>query len=678
MSLFPDSTWLVQLSPGVRGGILARTTIFTTIAAGASESTIQTALNACPSGQAVKLSEGTYTITSGLKVKAGTTLRGTVNAFGVSVTILQYTGTGSIYLVEAASGPSLGSPITVTGTPTFGGSSITVSSVSGLSVGDVFWINHLNPTGVTTQGYSQNGTWLGEDTPTRVMAQGNRITAINGLTLSLERPLYTAFTNTPQIRKLSNYIEGVGIEDLDCRKTQTTGSQANIRLYGCVNSWIKNCRGSGIQHQGIYLWRSYACTVAFCDMDASNASWNHDSGRSYTYSLYGYNSDHHIYSNISRGGRHSVVFEGGGSGCVIEYNASIAPFNITAGTSGEYMTEDYGTHGAHPFMNLFQYNYGTRFSHDNTFGSSGRNGLYRNRLTNESSAYTSRATTLGMEYCYDIQANNGITGHGNWAIGNILCQTGDPVGTQGGTRLGVNGQDNRAMNAIRLGFLRPDGRNAANTNNNGLTDSGVATNTWMHGNWDAIGNAIVWDPTNSDHTLIDCMYGSTKPSYFGNLSWPPFDPNTPLSASASLLKLPVGYFLANGVYPPPDSGNPPTVVSAVLSANGTTFTITLSGTVTVNTSTGFALTASGGAVSLSYASGSGSSALVYTASRTIYAGETLSLAYTTVANGIEDASGNDLASFTGFSSTNSSTQNVPIVSSPVRSRSHSRGFGFFR
>jgi hypothetical protein len=114
---------------------------------------------------------------------------------------------------------------------------------------------------------------------------------------------------------------------------------------------------------------------------------------------------------------------------------------------------------------------------------------------------------------------------------------------------------------------------------------------------------------------------------------------------------------------PPADTTAPTVTGATLAANGTTLTIVLSesGTTGAGGNGGFALTASGGAVTLSYASGSGSGTLVFTASRTILSGETLSLAYTQPGNGWEDAAGNDLATFTGQAVTNSSTQTGAVV-----------------
>lgn len=103
---------------------------------------------------------------------------------------------------------------------------------------------------------------------------------------------------------------------------------------------------------------------------------------------------------------------------------------------------------------------------------------------------------------------------------------------------------------------------------------------------------------------------------------------------------------------------PPTISTATINAAGDTLTLLFDEVVTVNTSTGFTLGMSGGAAGLTYVSGSGSNTLVYSITgRNIDDDETGTLDYVTVANGIEDAAGNDLAS-TGESDesvTNNST-----------------------
>lgn len=111
----------------------------------------------------------------------------------------------------------------------------------------------------------------------------------------------------------------------------------------------------------------------------------------------------------------------------------------------------------------------------------------------------------------------------------------------------------------------------------------------------------------------------------------------------------------------------PTLSSATINSAGTQITLALSETVTVNTSTGFTVSLSGGAATLTYVSGSGSSSLIYSISRTVYQGETGTITYVTVSNGIEDGAGNDLASFAGSAITNGSTQVLDTTAPTVTS-----------
>lgn len=112
----------------------------------------------------------------------------------------------------------------------------------------------------------------------------------------------------------------------------------------------------------------------------------------------------------------------------------------------------------------------------------------------------------------------------------------------------------------------------------------------------------------------------------------------------------------------------PEVDSATVNSAGTTVTLALDEVVTVSVGTGFSISLSGGAATLTYASGSGSSSLVFNSSRTIYSGETGTVSYVTVANGIQDAAGNDLDSFSGLTITNNSSQVLDTTAPTVSSR----------
>jgi hypothetical protein len=94
---------------------------------------------------------------------------------------------------------------------------------------------------------------------------------------------------------------------------------------------------------------------------------------------------------------------------------------------------------------------------------------------------------------------------------------------------------------------------------------------------------------------------------------------------------------------------------AIIAANGATITLHFTEAMTVSQVGGWELTMSGGASTMTYASGSGSSALVYTLSRTIGRNETGTLAFVPPPGVIVDGDLNQLLSFSGFVVANQST-----------------------
>lgn len=99
--------------------------------------------------------------------------------------------------------------------------------------------------------------------------------------------------------------------------------------------------------------------------------------------------------------------------------------------------------------------------------------------------------------------------------------------------------------------------------------------------------------------------------------------------------------------------------SAAVDGAGTSLTVNWSVNATSGTggSAGMTITASGGAVTATYVSGSGSTAYVYSLNRAIQAGETMTLAYVQPAAGIQDTIlKTDTPSFASKPVTNGSTQ----------------------
>ena len=103
---------------------------------------------------------------------------------------------------------------------------------------------------------------------------------------------------------------------------------------------------------------------------------------------------------------------------------------------------------------------------------------------------------------------------------------------------------------------------------------------------------------------------------------------------------------------------PPADPTYAINTAGSSFTVTFAEAVThgAGGTTGWVLTSDGGAVTATYSSGAGSTALVYQLSRTVYSTETVTGTYTQPEDpGITDIAGNRFATVTDEAITNNST-----------------------
>ena len=107
----------------------------------------------------------------------------------------------------------------------------------------------------------------------------------------------------------------------------------------------------------------------------------------------------------------------------------------------------------------------------------------------------------------------------------------------------------------------------------------------------------------------------------------------------------------------------PFLISGTILANGTDLSLQFSEAVQIGAggNGGFTIALSGGAATLTYDSGDGSSNLIYTISRTVQVAETGTLSYTQPTNGIEDLEGTDLESFSDFDLINAGASFVTVT-----------------
>ena len=561
--LIPPSRTIDWTAVGIPGGIpSASWPIYTTLSpsGGADDSVaIQTAINTAPAGSVIKLSPGTYTLHRASKVcygksddygsgvyEAGLCLTDkpvVLRGSGADNTILRYgdganvISMGRTYL--SSSGLKL---VSITSGAAKDSTSITLASVAGISVGTYLGVSQTNPTDadgnplVDPSGYNGCSS-CGHDMPTRAMIQIDRVTAIIGTTLTLERPLYFTYSNAP-VAYVIPMIENVGLEDLYVQATASSGTTItfkNVNLEGCAHCWVHNVRSDwAVDRSHIYLSDVYASEIS---NNYLYETYSHNSGEGYAIFVEFRASQNLIQNNIIRKARHSLV-NVGGSGNVWAYNYILDPY------MGEYHNSlpENDDHGAHPYMDLFEGNVTPNIELDHAHGSNSHNTLFRNYVnlasTNPDTGNPMTGGLFAVSFSYYSNYEN--------AIGNVLGPYGSPCTA---TIYEINADTAQNPAIYKFGYYDDGGTASPNP----ALSAKVGQTVLRGGNWDCKTNSVVWSsnvPGGSlvatyldQQTLPNSLYLSARPGWFSaDAIWPPIDP----SAGTKVNRIPAQICYDNG------------------------------------------------------------------------------------------------------------------------------------
>lgn len=561
---------------GIQGGIpnSSNMTIYTTVAAGASISTINTAIANCPSNQVVQLSAGAYNLASHIIGKNGVVIRGA----GMTNTTIAFSGSdGGIYIGSGSDfyNSLRGTPVGLvnwTAGYAQGSSNLTFSSVSGLSVGMVVTLDQLNDAffinNVGYEGASDSGRGASS---LRILEQYCEVKAINGSVVTVWPPVAAPFWASglsPQAWWMakSSWVSKAGVEDLSIDVTGTTGQdslEGSIAFDGAMNCWVKNVKGINAHRCHVGMWGSFRVEVRHCYFYATqnSASQSYGIECAYTGSLL---AEDNIFDKVTS----PIMVSDGVSMCVFGYNYMTNHYYTPS--PGALMAS-VQTHRSHATDILFEGNHGTVWDADFIHGSSSHNTAFRNRFTGwEAWSYGGGQTTDSLR-CEQIDLTN------RWmsSVGNIL-------GTAGKYSYYESIPSSKHANAIIYKVGVNTGGGYAEPVPSWPDDTISVLSFHRHMDYDTVTAGITYNATNQNVTLPASLYLSSKPDFFGSMSWPPYNPTNVTASAMSYTNIPAGYRAVYGELGP--SAASITVQpqnQAVQVGQNATFTVTAIGDPTI-------------------------------------------------------------------------------------------------
>jgi hypothetical protein len=507
---------------GVAGGIPARTTICATLNPGATASQINSAIAACASNQVVFLNAGTYNLSQGITFsgKDNVTLRGA----GANQTRLVFTGddscTGARGAICIASSwiNTMQSPqnsANWTGGYAKGSSVITLSSTSGMAVGNTVILDQLDDAsdngGVyvcSTAGVCSYAGGNATGRSNRGQQQLVKLVAINGNQVTVDPPLampnWRASQN-PQAIWVNAKRTGDGVENLTIDVRGVSGGTNGVVFLNATDSWVKGIRSIGPNRNHVWLYQAVRVTVR------DSYFWGNLQGVSQSYGIEPFGTTANLVeNNIFQHVTAPITVNGTDTSSVYAYNFSIDNFRADVAT---YMSATGHLHEVGTGMLLFEGNDGLGMISDNWHGTSHFVTYFRNHLYGDP-AMTSNTDLMHM--CAYSRFFN--------FVGNVLGRspyytTYEPSGNIGGGPK----------------YIWTFGSTCAT---GGLSDGQVKPTAMRWGNFDTVtgtsrfvasevpsGLPTFANPVPSTQALPVSMYLSAKPAFFRSLPWPAAGPD---------------------------------------------------------------------------------------------------------------------------------------------------------
>jgi hypothetical protein len=519
-----DSSRAIDWSnAGIPGGIPNRSTICSTLNPGATAAQIDSAIANCPSGQVVKLNAGTYNLSTGITFanKSNVTLRGA----GPDKTKLVFNGSNGcggadadICLMGDSTAPGNGGTLANwTAGYAKGTNRITLSSVSGLSIGSIIFLDQLDDSNTDTRNIWICGTGgvCADEGPSggqrsgRSQQQWVRVQSIAGNVVTIAPSIYMpnwSSSKSPQAWWASEVIKMSGIEDLSMDHGNSDGS-SGIGMYNAYNCWIKNVRSINSNRCHVWLFTTAA------DVVRDSYFYGTKNAQSQSYGIESYlSSDVLVENNIFQHIVAPITLNGGSSGFVAAYNFSDDDYYTQSPTT---MMGQIWLHSAGVDNVLLEGNSGAAFFSDDIHGTHHFVTAFRNYWIGWETGKTEQTLPIGIKQ-FGRYFN---------IIGNVLGKSGYHSEYQSGYKSAVNPD----ISIYEIGggtYSVPAG------------DALVGTTLMRWGNYDVVNattrfvseevpsainpysNAIP-----ASQSLPPSFYLISKPSFFGSRPWPSAGPD---------------------------------------------------------------------------------------------------------------------------------------------------------
>jgi hypothetical protein len=504
-------------------------------------------------------------------ISGGTTTPSTSGCGSTPCTILYKNGWqnanmyGIIYVNQYANS-NFGTSINLASNGTQGATSITLASApsgAGWCVGCLVLIDiqTVETDGVTVIDpdafwgpafvAAGSGSYSWYSRPYRSISQVVKVTAISGNVVTIESPLGYTFPvaySAQMTPYAAAQVNSVGIEEMYLYGGG--GGHGNLWFQLCANCWAKNIESHWMVGDGVGFYSCYRCELR--DSYMHEAQVPQPGGGAYLSDMSEATSNSLFENNIMWNGDKVNVMRAGGPGNVVAYNymddpwITTDPIQAEAGVNAGHYT---GTHFA-----LLEGNWTHKYNGDDYWGNSIYITVFRNWITGQRgargplSSYTFTGGGVQYPYC-DCWTRSAVNIQANSFYHNIV---GNVIGFSGMPLLGPSLQLTPTFESVQTDFQyeningTPENQTdvfmyvIGNTSDpSDVTDyppqPTLYTKTNRQGNFDWFTQSQIWyssyggsgtTSTGSPQTLPNSMYLTSKPAFFGSLTWPWVNPST--------------------------------------------------------------------------------------------------------------------------------------------------------